>query len=575
MMRTALVAALGCSVIFAGANSQAAQPVVALLKVVPDSALGVLVVNRLQDTSGRLEKLGRDLQVGIPSPLGFAKAVAGVKHGVDEQGSLAIALFSEDKDERPVGALFIPVSDYAEFLEGLRAKDPEVEIARVTFFARPVLVTHIAGFAVLVDSDQEKLLNEIKASSTGIEKLVEPFGPWLAEQTIAGLSLEPGSRRIFDALARLVGQAEQAGAASDQDKPAAESKSPMLEALKHLEGETRRCGFGIELADRGVTISMKVGFKPAGPVAQEIEMTRWPSSQGLDALPAGDYVIAGGGTLPRPWMIALARAKLTVLRDLLPQAPALSEEEQKQLDPVLSELVHPIQSLALLLRPPATGRGLLHQLTPVVIVDDARSFLAVYEKRLPAVEKWLPESRSKPLVSRIKKIELEGMPALEMDVDLSALAAEAKDSTSPAAMLMETLFGSERRFMVYFLAVDEHRITISYGSRAGALETAKALRSGKVLAAEPNVRKAVGLLPKQSNWVGLADLRGVVQLVNALLPAIAPDARKLPEFPSTLPAIARTQLTPLALDARVVLPTELIVKLGGYVAKVRELQKED
>ena len=87
----------------------------------------------------------------------------------------------------------------------------------------------------------------------------------------------------------------------------------MLEALRYLEGETRRCGVGIELADRGVTISTKLGFKPAGPVALELEMTKWPASLGLDALPAGDYVLAGAGTLPRPWMIALARAKLALL----------------------------------------------------------------------------------------------------------------------------------------------------------------------------------------------------------------------------------------------------------------------
>ena len=245
------------------------------------------------------------------------------------------------------------------------------------------------------------------------------------------------------------------------------------------------------------------------------------------------------------------------------------------MEPVLAELIRPIQSVAMLLRPPATGHGLLNQLTPVVIVDDARAFLAVYEKRLPATGKLAAGIQVQAFHLRIKKIELEGKPALELEVDLSAVAAEAKDPTAPAAMLMETLVGSERRFMVYFLAVDEHRVAISYGSRGGALETAKALRSGKVLAAEPNVRQAVDLLPKHSNWVGLADLRGVMQLVNALLPAIAPDTRKLPEFPKTLPVIARTQLTPLALDARVVLPTELIVKLGGYVAKVRVLQRED
>ena len=101
----------------AGAGSLSARPESEVLKVVPDSALGVVVFNRLKDTSDRIEALGKNLQFRIPSsPLGFLKALAGVSEGIDEQGSMAIALFSAGEGKKPIAALFIPVSDYAQFL---------------------------------------------------------------------------------------------------------------------------------------------------------------------------------------------------------------------------------------------------------------------------------------------------------------------------------------------------------------------------------------------------------------------------------------------------------------------------
>ena len=231
--------------------------------------------------------------------------------------------------------------------------------------------------------------------------------------------------------------------------------------------------------------------------------------------------------------------------------------------------------MAMLLRPPITGRSLLNQLTVVFSVGSAKTFLPDYEKNLQAVAKLLRESKSRPVISKVKEVDLDGMAGLEVDVDLSALAAEAKDADSPTATIMETLLGSERQFTTFVAVVDEHRIAVSYGTRSGVLETAKALRSGKALTVDANVQKAVALLPEHSNWVGLADLSGTIQLLNKVLPAIAPNARKLPGVPKTLPVVFRTQFTRLEFDARMIFPAELIVKLGDFRKKVRELEQQD
>ena len=154
------------------------------------------------------------------------------------------------------------------------------------------------GFAVVVDPKHEKVLGEIMASASGIERLVEPLGPWLSEQSIAALSLERGNLRMFEELERLVEKDEPA-AGGDRNRLASDPTPAMLEGLKQLKGEITRCGLGIELADRGPILSIKAAFKPGGQIAQQVEKTTWPAAPNLNALPAGDFVFADAGILPR------------------------------------------------------------------------------------------------------------------------------------------------------------------------------------------------------------------------------------------------------------------------------------
>ncbi|HEX4149600.1 MAG TPA: hypothetical protein VHY20_11460, partial [Pirellulales bacterium] len=257
MMRQARRAAMICCLFLTMPAPLCARPETDVLEVVPDSALGVFVVNRLRETSDRLAKLGRELQVEIPAPLAFAKALAGVGYGVDERGSLAIAFFTTDEGLPPAAALFIPVDDYEKFLEPLEPSDPKAAIAHVTFFRRQALVARKAGFAVLVGPAHEELLTTIRSSTAGVDQLIKPLAKWISSQSLAAVTLKSGTTRTVQALDAWLARIEKKpDPEKELPQPAPGILSDLRYVLRQLETELAQCALGLELADSGpVTIN--------------------------------------------------------------------------------------------------------------------------------------------------------------------------------------------------------------------------------------------------------------------------------------------------------------------------------
>src|SRR5581483_4482078 len=108
-MRTALGFVLVACVLFSGDRLPAAETDVDLLNLVPDSAAGVLLINRPQETAKRIETLTKNLRIGGINPLAFAKAITGINEGLDERRSLGVVLFAEDEDAELAAVLFLPV----------------------------------------------------------------------------------------------------------------------------------------------------------------------------------------------------------------------------------------------------------------------------------------------------------------------------------------------------------------------------------------------------------------------------------------------------------------------------------
>ena len=109
-----------CVLLVAAPLASAAEDI---LKLVPESAWGFVVVNQPAAADAKLQALARQVQLPLPSPLTLLKQRFNVREGLDENGTMAMVVLPPEGDApAPSELLLIPVSDYGKFLQQLQCK---------------------------------------------------------------------------------------------------------------------------------------------------------------------------------------------------------------------------------------------------------------------------------------------------------------------------------------------------------------------------------------------------------------------------------------------------------------------
>ena len=128
----------------------------AVLKLVPEDALAVAIVNHMDRADDHLAKLAQEIQAPVPSLLPLLKAEAGVQEGIDDHGPALMAILpGKSASAEPVTIEFIPVTDYKKFLAPLNPDDATAKIATVKFGGTPSVVAHKGGFAVVAQQGRQ------------------------------------------------------------------------------------------------------------------------------------------------------------------------------------------------------------------------------------------------------------------------------------------------------------------------------------------------------------------------------------------------------------------------------------
>ncbi len=175
--RSRLSLFLFCAWLLAAGNCWAAADP---LTVIPESALGVAIIQDLTDTSARIQKLTDKMQLPVPELLPMAQLYTGAQQGVDLHGHVAAAMFPGEGDGASWSsmiAVFVPVTDYKAFVAQLQPTDSGGEITEVTVFGEKFLATAKGPFAVLAAVDAKPLLERIKKDEKSVAATVEPLRP--------------------------------------------------------------------------------------------------------------------------------------------------------------------------------------------------------------------------------------------------------------------------------------------------------------------------------------------------------------------------------------------------------------
>ena len=243
-----------------------------VLEMVPDDALGAVVINQLTQTDAKILKLGQQIQMPVPSPLMMFKAMAKAEKGLDEKGSAAvIAMPAKEDGGRPNLVIAVPVSDYKAFVGQFEPEKVSDAISKVTINSRRILAANKDGYALFAHTDDQETLEAVLESDKSIAAEVEPWKQWAASDDAVAIVTRHGLKLFFARADKELEKAKEAMASmGDQGAPGdCRVRHVSQDVRRGREGNHRR---GSRPGDRG-------GRRAASERQRAVRARRrrWPS----------------------------------------------------------------------------------------------------------------------------------------------------------------------------------------------------------------------------------------------------------------------------------------------------------
>src|SRR4029077_21214730 len=143
----------------------------------------------------QVAELAKQMKIpNAPAPLEMLKAKLGIRKSLDEKGSVVVAaLPSPTEDGEPIIIAYVPVTDYKEFLQELKANQGEGDITEVE--AGNLVAARKGAFAVLAQREHREALKQALARG-GVAASIGALQTWLDENNAAGLLTTNGVKLL-------------------------------------------------------------------------------------------------------------------------------------------------------------------------------------------------------------------------------------------------------------------------------------------------------------------------------------------------------------------------------------------
>lgn len=582
LRRFAMIAPLmACALFLAVPFARAAEDI---LKLVPESAAGFVVVNKPADLDARLQALARAIQLPPLSPLALLKQQCKIQEGLDEHGTIGlIVLPPENGGMLPAPILLIPVTDYNKFCKPFElGKANEEGVAEVEIFNVQLCTRSIGGYAALADASQREVLfkKNLKIAEKPAAALA-PWRQWLASKDVAGVILPPGMKAIStkgqEAIRTMQPILAKAG---EQGKMAVGVFDVYAKVLQAAEKEVSACGIGLELDKQNVLrLTKRLLLVPDGQCAQLVAEWHAPTQNLLAGLPDEPFVVAGGGSLTDALYEQLMKFSVNMMKGMR-DVYGLSEEKLNQMSATWNQMAKGIHAMSFVLGVGPSGAPIYSNSVAVMRVDDSQKYMERYEKSLVQYNQVVEEAHSPMLPSmKVAKSEVGGIPALQITMKMPQppTIPQMPESARMSARMMEAMFGPGGELVVWAVAADQHHLVIGYVDKKHVQQTVEAIKQGKPgLESNADVAKTAALLPSDAVLTGYWSPAGTVAFVKHVLPAFAtPEANvvgKIPEFPKTPPLGFAVTTGPNEVQSYLVVPTEVLQAIVAYVGKIQAAQ---
>ena len=272
-----------------------------VLKLVPEKALGFAIVNRPEAADAKLQELGQQLKLPIPSTLAKLEGPGGIQAGLDKKRPIAV-LVLPPKEGMPIPTviLLVPVTDYAKFLAQFKSDETEAGVSKIALFGSPSLARSVGSYAAITSEEFRDALKDIKPADEVPADLAQ-WKTWLAKKDAAVVVLTPGirmaSEKLQQGIATVKATLAQMG---DQGKQALAGMEMYVTLFKSAEKEVASFGISLERNRQGVIrLCKRACLVPGGNWARFVDDSNPAVQNALAGLPAGPFVVAGGGVALR------------------------------------------------------------------------------------------------------------------------------------------------------------------------------------------------------------------------------------------------------------------------------------
>jgi len=541
-----------------------AQGVGDFLKVVPDDAIGFAVIRQIDTASAKVQALAKLVDSPLPAdPLTLAKQAAGVDKGLNEKGSVgAIFLAGTGK---PQWVLAVAVADYKQFVAPWKPKKDDGSITEADANGEAVLVARKGAYALIGEATDRAALEKVRAATKDVTAAVTPLRSWLDSQDAAAVLTTPGVKMVAGLMQDGLKQAKAGVAGGPAELQGLAGMLDSVDGLvKSLAGDVTHAAVGVQVDQaNNVNVTFRSLFAGGSELAKAAGKVAPLTGGPLAGLPAGPFVIAGGGVYPEGAAQALNSMGFQVLKQLGGDLPP---DKAKKVEEAQVQMAKGLRGMTMLWGTGKANDPLFSSMVGVIQADDAPAYLAGYEKALAAVNELLKEAKQ-PLgvVYGIKKVQVAGAPALELTTDLTQFNP-AGGNDPMAQQMMEKMFGANGKMTISMVAADAKTILMRYAPAAALKDDLQAFKDRKAgLAAEADVAKATAQLPAGAQWALYVSPHGGVEFVNRMMTLMGgPAQQKLPPFPRTAPVAFAVKLSAAGLDGQLVVPVGVLQGIGTF-----------
>jgi hypothetical protein len=508
------------TVALVGLGAPAAAQDTKALDLVPDDALGFVLVKDLRQLSDRVENLAKKLEVAERfSLLEVIQKELGIRDGLNEKGSAVfIVLYGKGDKPGPVSLFAVAVTDHGKVAEQLGVKQPRDGINEGEMGVQSSFLASIGGaqldektkkvrvlfakrgeFVVLASPENRDALERVLKSQKSIAASVQPARDWLAEQDISGVCTQNGVKvGLLMLLIGVIGDST-----GDQAKR-------MMATFAEVEKNVKLVAFGGRIEEAGhCRLSTRVYFDPQGEYAKWIADARPADGKAPAGLPDQPYLLAGLARLSAQMNFEGAIRLLT---------SSLPADTADKLTKQAAQLLQRVSEVGLAVyTDPRKTEDATVEVGLVARVDDAPAFVKGTVELLRQVREATKDKYEAEVT--FEQVKLAGRPSWL--IRYVQKKKEPKDGKPGSPEWRGVLVLTELNAQTVFAAV------LRDADRAEAFVKKVGDGSTQPLAKNPGLQKTAALLPEKVNLAAylniqpLASLFGFMNTAEAECPPVA------------------------------------------------------